>query len=114
MKVVLLEENGPLPLDTAINHRKKTRTCTKVLPHKQLSFEPTPSRLASMKLHLALCLASLFSLSSGFMAELRGPLTDEACSGEEYADFEECVMVATEADSNLPSKLTGALEGKLS
>jgi hypothetical protein len=53
-----------------------------------------------MKLHLLL-LASLFSLSSGFMAELRGPLTDEVCTGEEEADFDLCVMMATEADPNL-------------
>jgi hypothetical protein len=63
-----------------------------------------------MKIYLLL-LASLFSLSSGFMAELRGPLTDEACSGTEYADFEQCVMDATDADLNLPSKLT-AIEEK--
>jgi hypothetical protein len=43
-----------------------------------------------MKLHL-LILASLFPLSSGFMAELRGPITEEECSGEEYADFKRCV-----------------------
>jgi hypothetical protein len=44
-----------------------------------------------MKLHL-LILASLFHLSSaGFMAELRGQITEEVCSGEEYADFKRCV-----------------------
>jgi hypothetical protein len=43
-----------------------------------------------MKLHLLL-LVSLFSLSSGFMAELKGPLTEEACTGLEYADFKRCV-----------------------
>jgi hypothetical protein len=54
-----------------------------------------------MKLHLLL-LASLFSLTSGFMAELRGSLTDEVCSDVEYDVFENCVMMATEADLNLP------------
>jgi hypothetical protein len=43
-----------------------------------------------MKLHLLL-LASVFSLSSGFMAELKGTLAEEACTGKEYADFKQCV-----------------------
>jgi hypothetical protein len=43
-----------------------------------------------MKLHLLL-LASVFNLSSGFMAELTGTLADEACTGVEYADFKQCV-----------------------
>jgi hypothetical protein len=44
-----------------------------------------------MKLHLLL-LASLFNLSSGFMATLKGPLNNEtACTGNEYADFKQCV-----------------------
>jgi hypothetical protein len=50
-----------------------------------------------MKLHLLL-LASLFHLSSGFMAELKGPLSGEACTGTEYADFKTCVV----ADPVLP------------
>jgi hypothetical protein len=50
-----------------------------------------------MKLHL-LFLASLFHLSSGFMAELTGPLTGEVCTGTEYADFRTCVV----ADPSLP------------
>jgi hypothetical protein len=45
-----------------------------------------------MKLHLLL-LASLFNLSTGFMAELKGPLTDEKCEGDEYADFRRCAML---------------------
>jgi hypothetical protein len=43
-----------------------------------------------MKLHLLL-LISLFNLSSGFMAELKGTLAAEACTGLEYADFKQCV-----------------------
>jgi hypothetical protein len=43
-----------------------------------------------MKLHFLL-LASVFNLSSGFMAELTGTLADEACTGAEYADFKQCV-----------------------
>jgi hypothetical protein len=43
-----------------------------------------------MKLHLLL-LASVFNLSSGFMAELKGTLAEEACTGKEYADFKQCV-----------------------
>jgi hypothetical protein len=43
-----------------------------------------------MKLHLLL-LVPLFTLSNGFMAELKGPLMEEACTGLEYADFEQCV-----------------------
>jgi hypothetical protein len=44
-----------------------------------------------MKLHLLL-LASIFNLSSGFMAELKGPLNNEtACTGGEFADFRQCV-----------------------
>jgi hypothetical protein len=54
-----------------------------------------------MKLHLLLLLASVFSLSSGFMAELKGPLADEACTGGEYADFKSCVMKGVAADPNL-------------
>jgi hypothetical protein len=55
-----------------------------------------------MKLHL-LFLASLFSLSSAeFMAELRGPLTGEKCTGEEYYDFEHCAMLGAAADPSLP------------
>jgi hypothetical protein len=58
-----------------------------------------------MKLHLLL-LVSLFNLSSGFMAELKGPLTGGACTGEEYADFKHCVTRGADADPNLPSHLT--------
>jgi hypothetical protein len=54
-----------------------------------------------MKLHLVL-LASVFNLSSGFMAELKGPLAkDEACTGAEYADFKKCVEMGAATDSNL-------------
>jgi hypothetical protein len=54
-----------------------------------------------MKLHLLL-LPSLFHLSSGFMAELRGPLTEAACSGDEYADFRHCAALGVETDQSLP------------
>jgi hypothetical protein len=51
-----------------------------------------------MKLHLLL-LASLFNLSSaGFMVELTGTLAEEACTGEEYADFKYCVNQSTASD----------------
>jgi hypothetical protein len=53
-----------------------------------------------MKRHL-LFLALLFNLSSGFMAELRGPLTPEECTGDEYAGFKHCAMLGAEADPNL-------------
>jgi hypothetical protein len=45
-----------------------------------------------MKLHLVI-LASLLSLARGnhFMAELQGSLTAEPCTGEEYADFKQCL-----------------------
>jgi hypothetical protein len=55
----------------------------------------------TMKLHL-LFLASLFSLSSGFMVELRGPLTEEACTGEEYFDFKHCATLGAATDPSLP------------
>jgi hypothetical protein len=53
-----------------------------------------------MKLHLIL-LASVFHLSSGFRAEVRGPLGEETCTGDEYADFKECVMQGVASDPNL-------------
>jgi hypothetical protein len=40
------------------------------------------------------------------MAELRGPLTGEVCTGEEYDDFKHCVTMGAEADPNLPSHFT--------
>jgi hypothetical protein len=52
-----------------------------------------------MKLHLVL-LALLFNLSSGFMAEMKGRLTEEACIGDEYADFKSCVTQGVAADPN--------------
>jgi hypothetical protein len=54
-----------------------------------------------MKLHLVLLLASLVNLSSGFMAELKGPLGHETCTGDEYSDFKNCVMQGVAADPNL-------------
>jgi hypothetical protein len=48
-----------------------------------------------MKL-LLLIFASLFHLSSGFMAELTGSLTQEECTGTEYADFKACVVAGFE------------------
>jgi hypothetical protein len=44
-----------------------------------------------MKL-LLLIFASLFHLSSGFTAELKGTLTQEECTGREYANFKSCVV----------------------
>jgi hypothetical protein len=63
-----------------------------------------------MKLHLAL-LASLFHLSNGFTATLRGQLTEEPCSGEESPDFEQCVMLGVAADPSLADVLTDHFEG---
>jgi hypothetical protein len=55
-----------------------------------------------MKLHLILLTSSLFNLSSGlFTVELTGPLTEEPCTGEEYADFKHCVMLGAEADPSI-------------
>jgi hypothetical protein len=53
-----------------------------------------------MKLHLIL-LASVFIISSGFRAEVRGPLGEETCTGDEYADFKECVMQGVAVDPKL-------------
>ena len=65
-----------------------------------------------MKLHLFL-LASLFPLSNGFTAKLKGKLTEEPCSGEEYPDFERCVMLGVAADPSLVADhvLTDHFEG---
>jgi hypothetical protein len=65
--------------------------------------------LNKMKLYLLL-LPSLFHLSRGFMAELRGPLTDEACTGEEYADFRHCAAHGVETDQSLPALNEAALD----
>jgi hypothetical protein len=55
-----------------------------------------------MKLHLLLLASvSLFNLSSGFMAELRGPVTAEECTGDEYAGFQHCAMLGAEVDPSL-------------
>ncbi len=53
-----------------------------------------------MKLHLIL-LASVFNLSSGFVAEVRGALSEETCTGDEFADFKGCVMKCVAANPNL-------------
>jgi hypothetical protein len=63
-----------------------------------------------MKLHLIL-LASLFHLSNGFEVTLRGQLTEEPCSGEEYTEFENCVMVGVASDPSLGDVLTDHFEG---
>ncbi len=55
-----------------------------------------------MKLHLLL-LPSLFHLSSGFMAELTGPLTEAACTGDEYADFRHCAALGVKTDRSIPA-----------
>jgi hypothetical protein len=54
-----------------------------------------------MKLHLLL-LALLCNLSNGFMATLKGPLNEDICTGEEYADFTHCAMLGAAADPTLP------------
>jgi hypothetical protein len=54
-----------------------------------------------MMLLRLLLLASLCNLSSGFVAQLKGLLTEEACNGEEYADFTKCAMLGAAADPNL-------------
>jgi hypothetical protein len=54
-----------------------------------------------MKLPIFL-LASVFHLCSGFSVELRGELTEEACTGEEYADFSSCTTVGTAGNPLLP------------
>jgi hypothetical protein len=54
-----------------------------------------------MKLHLILLLASVFNLSSGFRAEVKGPLGKETCTGDEYADFKNCVTQGVATDPNL-------------
>jgi hypothetical protein len=54
-----------------------------------------------MKLHLILFLTAVVNLSSGFMAELKGPLGHEACTGAEYSDFKTCVIQGVDADPNL-------------
>jgi hypothetical protein len=74
--------------------------------HKTV-FENIISKLnlftSTMKLHLLL-LASLFNLSSGFMAELRGQLTGEDCTGDEYADFKKCTnQVVLNYDESFPN-----------
>jgi hypothetical protein len=63
-----------------------------------------------MKLHLIL-LASLFHLSNGFTATLKGQLTEEPCSGKESPDFEQCVKLGVAADPSLADVLTDHFEG---
>jgi hypothetical protein len=64
-----------------------------------------------MKLHLIL-LASLFHLSNGFTVTITGELKDEPCSGDEYEEFESCVMGGVLAiDPGLANDLTGHLDG---
>jgi hypothetical protein len=53
---------------------------------------------STMKLHLLL-LASLFNLSVGFMAELKGPLGLAECTGDEYAEFRHCLPDVTDIES---------------
>jgi hypothetical protein len=54
-----------------------------------------------MKLHLVLLLALVINLSNGLMAELKGPLGHETCTGDEYSEFKNCVMQGVTADPNL-------------
>jgi hypothetical protein len=53
-----------------------------------------------MKLNLIL-LTTLFQLSSGFTVTIRGQFTEEPCSGEEYPEFERCVLRGVAIDPNL-------------
>jgi hypothetical protein len=46
---------------------------------------------------------TLFHFSNGFTVTLRGKLTEEPCSGEEYVDFERCVTRGVAIDPNLTS-----------
>jgi hypothetical protein len=69
----------------------------------------TFSIASNMKLHLII-LASLFHLSSGVTVELRGQLTDEACTGEEYADFSYCTTLGVAGDVSAP--LMALLQGQ--
>jgi hypothetical protein len=55
--------------------------------------------------------ATLFHLSSGFTVTLRGKLTEEPCSGEEYAEFERCVMRGVASDENLTGVSNDNVEG---
>jgi hypothetical protein len=72
-------------------------------PHKpQLIYLLLARTSTTMNLHLhLLLLASVFNLSSGFMAELKGTLAEEACTGVEYADFKQCVTQGATADSSV-------------
>jgi hypothetical protein len=58
-----------------------------------------------MNLHLLL-LASVFNLSSGFMAELKGTLAEAegSCTGAEYADFKHCVTLGATADPSIDAE----------
>jgi hypothetical protein len=65
-----------------------------------------------MKLHLII-LASLLNLAmGGFMAELQGSLTAEPCTGEEYADFKQC-LPANVADEEEEAIFSNGGERKL-
>jgi hypothetical protein len=55
--------------------------------------------------------ATLFHLSNGFTVTLKGKLTEEPCSGEEYADFELCVMRGVAIDPNLTGVSNENFEG---
>jgi hypothetical protein len=62
----------------------------------------TFNQTSNIKLHLIL-LASVFNLSSGFRAEVRGSLGEETYTGDEYADFRICVMQAGRSCRSKPS-----------
>jgi hypothetical protein len=55
--------------------------------------------------------ATLFHLSNGFTVTLKGKLTEEPCSGEEYADFERCAMRGVAIDPNLIGVTNDNFEG---
>jgi hypothetical protein len=63
-----------------------------------------------MKLHLIL-LTTLFQLSSGFTVTIKGQFTEEPCSGEEYPEFESCVLQGVAIDPNLTGVLNDNFDG---
>jgi hypothetical protein len=67
-----------------------------------------------MQLHLIL-LASLLSLARGahFMAELQGSLTEVPCTGDEYADFKQCLPANVLVDEQEKAIFSNGSERKL-
>jgi hypothetical protein len=63
-----------------------------------------------MKLHLIL-LTTLFQLTSGFTVTIKGEFTEEPCSGEEYPEFESCVLQGVAIDPNLTGVFNDNFDG---